>query len=306
MCGSSVGVDALNAAAIGSTSTRCPAASRRNPLGEFIHALAMTTKTELRAPLTATGIPVSQWAMGVSRFQPYRYRPRKMASRKNAKPSAVNGRPKMAPENAMNRGHSRPSSNDSAVPDTAPTANRIPHPRDQRRASTSHASSRVRSHRPSATTSSRGRPTPRTANTMWNPSDVPIVARASVTLSKRPLSTIVGPVYTPNRDGDVAKHSARKAVRDRDRRQLEPDLHLRVDRMVAGDAVPPGGSPRSRQRHVLDHRNRGRAPFLRGPAGARALALARRHAVRGQGQGHHALAVWRRLAARGRTDHRSL
>src|SRR4029077_2615858 len=104
---------------------------------EFIHELAMTTKTELSAPLTATGIPVSQCAMGLSRSQPYRYRPRKIASRKNAKPSAEKGRPKIAPEKAMNRGHSRPSSKESAVPDTAPTANRIPNALAQRRASVS-------------------------------------------------------------------------------------------------------------------------------------------------------------------------
>src|SRR5438309_1876379 len=52
---------------------------------------------------------------------------------KNAKPSAENGNPNIAPENAMNRGQRRPSSNESDVPDTAPTANRIPKALDQRR-----------------------------------------------------------------------------------------------------------------------------------------------------------------------------
>ena len=105
-----------------------------------------------------------------------------MASMKNAKPSAEKGRPKMAPENAMNLGQSRPSSKESAVPETAPTANRMPNAFDHRCARLSQTSSLVFSHKPSATISS-GRPTPRTANTMWKPSDVPIVARARVTLS---------------------------------------------------------------------------------------------------------------------------
>src|SRR5437667_355593 len=96
---------------------------------------------------------------------------------KNAKPSAENGNPNIAPENAMNRGQRRPSSNESDVPDTAPTANRIPKALDQRRARFSHTSSCVLSQSPSATSISSGRPTPRTANTMWKARDVPIVAR---------------------------------------------------------------------------------------------------------------------------------
>ena len=85
---------------------------------------------------------------------------------KNAKPSAENGNPKIAPEKAMNRGHRRPSSNESVVPDTAPTAKRIPKALDQRRARLSQTSSLVRSHSPSATNISSGRPTPSTANAM--------------------------------------------------------------------------------------------------------------------------------------------
>ena len=102
---------------------------------------------------------------------------------KNAKPSAVNGKPKIAPEKAMNLGQSRPSSNESVVPDTAPTANKMPNAFDQRRARLSQTSSLVLSHSPSAMSISSGKPTPSTAKTMWKPSDVPIVARARVTLS---------------------------------------------------------------------------------------------------------------------------
>ena len=58
--------------------------------------------------------------------------PRKIASVKNANPSSENGIPMIGPANSMNRGHRSPSSNDSTVPDTAPTANRIAVPFAQR------------------------------------------------------------------------------------------------------------------------------------------------------------------------------
>ena len=61
--------------------------------------------------------------------------PRKIASVKKAKPSSENGMPMIAPAKAMNRGHSRPSSKESTVPETAPTANRMAVPLAQRRAS---------------------------------------------------------------------------------------------------------------------------------------------------------------------------
>src|SRR5713101_9384823 len=102
---------------------------------------------------------------------------------KNANPSAENGRPKMPPEKAMKRGQRRPSSKESTVPETAPTANRMPNALDQRLASTIHASSWRHRASPSATDMRSGIPTPSTAKTMWNPSEVPIVARASVALS---------------------------------------------------------------------------------------------------------------------------
>src|SRR5712692_1599126 len=105
-----------------------------------------------------------------------------MASMKNANPSAENGRPKMPPEKAMNLGQRRPSSKESTVPETAPTANRMANALDHRLASTIHASSWRHRASPSATDMSSGIPTPSTAKTMWNPSDVPIVARASTAL----------------------------------------------------------------------------------------------------------------------------
>jgi hypothetical protein len=61
--------------------------------------------------------------------------PRKIASVKKANPSSENGSPTIAPAWRMNPGHSSPSSNDSTVPDTAPTANRIAVPLAHRLAS---------------------------------------------------------------------------------------------------------------------------------------------------------------------------
>src|ERR1700694_2113303 len=147
---------------------------------------------------------------------------------KNANPSAENGRPKIAPEKAMNLGHSRPSSNASVVPETAPTAKRMPKAFDQRRASVSHEASCVLSHSPSATSLNRGIPTPSTAKTMGKPSDVPIVARASVTLSKSPCSGCYpARRLTRNRSYDTVD-SARAHLRHRDRLQLAAELHLRA------------------------------------------------------------------------------
>jgi hypothetical protein len=54
--------------------------------------------------------------------------PRKIASVKKAKPSSAKGSPTASPNVPMKRGQRSPSSNDSTVPETAPTANRIPVP----------------------------------------------------------------------------------------------------------------------------------------------------------------------------------
>ena len=49
----------------------------------------------------------------------------KIASTKNEIPSNANAVPKTPPNVDMNSGHSSPSSNESTVPVTTPTANRI-------------------------------------------------------------------------------------------------------------------------------------------------------------------------------------
>jgi len=58
-----------------------------------------------------------------------------MASRKKAKPSSEKGMPMTGPAKAMNSGHKSPSSKESTVPLTAPTAKRMAVPFDQRLAS---------------------------------------------------------------------------------------------------------------------------------------------------------------------------
>ena len=59
-------------------------------------------------------------------------------------PSIANSTPKTSPKRPVNSGHSRPNSNDSTVPVTAPTANVTATTFDQRRASSSASSSPLR------------------------------------------------------------------------------------------------------------------------------------------------------------------
>ncbi len=59
-------------------------------------------------------------------------------------PSIANGMPNTSPNRPVRPGHSRPISNDSTVPDTAPTAKVRPATCDQRRASFSAAGSLLR------------------------------------------------------------------------------------------------------------------------------------------------------------------
>src|SRR5450756_2639590 len=96
-----------------------------------------------------------------------------------------NGTPMIGPANFMNPGQRSPSSNESTVPETAPTANRIATPLAHCLASSRYSGSPVRSHRHSASTIIRGIPIPISANTMWKPREIAICERAasrSVTL----------------------------------------------------------------------------------------------------------------------------
>jgi hypothetical protein len=53
-----------------STAVICPWASRVNPDGAFIHALAATTDAAPRTPVRTIGTPVQKCAQGFSRRHP--------------------------------------------------------------------------------------------------------------------------------------------------------------------------------------------------------------------------------------------
>ena len=89
---------------------------------------------------------------------------------KNAKPSSANAGPMMRPAKAMNRGQSSPSSNDRAVPDTAPMAKSrpvaLPHFAPGRGSALAGAQPD-----PSASSISSGMPMPRRRRSCGSPSD---------------------------------------------------------------------------------------------------------------------------------------
>src|SRR5688500_12504476 len=104
----------------------------------------------------------------------------------------------------MKPGHSKPRSNESTVPDTAPTANSTAVPFAQRRARSRYARSPVRRHRHSASTIRSGMAIPISAKMMWKPSDIAIwvrAARRSVTSTRSVLE----------RHGDQSRTSQRDA-----------------------------------------------------------------------------------------------
>jgi hypothetical protein len=98
---------------------------------------------------------------------------------KKANPSSEKGMPMIAPAYSMKAGQRSPSSNESTVPLTAPTAKRIAVPLLQRFARSSQTGSRVRIHLRSASTMSAGMPIPITAKMMWKASDMAICDRAA-------------------------------------------------------------------------------------------------------------------------------
>ena len=67
--------------------------------------------------------------------------PRKIASTKNANASRANGRPITEPQRPISPGQKSPSAKDRTVPETAPTANRIPSAFAHRLASAIHVAS---------------------------------------------------------------------------------------------------------------------------------------------------------------------
>src|SRR5512135_1730608 len=165
-----------------------------------------------------------------------------MASVKNAKPSSENGIPMIAPANRMNAGQSRPSSNDSTVPDTAPTAKRIAVPRAQRLARSRWMGSPERRQRRSATTMRTGIAIPTTAKTMWNASDIPIWTRAAARSDMRLPAELREPVFETLEHRVLRDEAAEYGAR----RVGLSDGHVGVD----GQQTRPQRDPRVVGRHV--------------------------------------------------------
>ena len=97
MCSASLSAAGFRIAAIGSMSTARPA-TIANPVGVFIHPLAMTTNTPDIMPATATPDAGEQVERGDDSVPAVAGRCRGRWPRvKNAKPSSANGRPKIGP-----------------------------------------------------------------------------------------------------------------------------------------------------------------------------------------------------------------
>src|ERR1700733_16108893 len=96
------------------------------PPGWFIQEFTAITDIAPKMPDTAIGTPDHQCTQPGSRCQPHRYTPAKMASRKKKSRSTANGNPSTDPDWRISPGQSRPISNDSTVPVTAPTAMSTP------------------------------------------------------------------------------------------------------------------------------------------------------------------------------------
>ncbi len=94
-------------------------------------------------------------------------------------PSMVNGRPQTSPKSAMRPGQRMPSSKLRMVPETAPTAKRTAKAWDQRRARRRATGSSWRRLHHSASRTKIGKPTPKQAMTMCQPSESAICWRAA-------------------------------------------------------------------------------------------------------------------------------
>src|SRR6266446_10440816 len=101
-----------------------------------------------------------------------------MASVKNANPPSENGVPMIAPACCMKAGQSKPSSNESTVPETAPTANKMAVPFAHRLQRSRYTGCFVLRYIPSARAMSSGIPIPKAAKTMWKDNERAICERA--------------------------------------------------------------------------------------------------------------------------------
>src|SRR4051795_6306529 len=125
----------------------------------------------------------------------------KMASRKKNSPSIAKGIPKAAPNRPISPGQSSPSSNESTVPDTAPTAKSTAATCDQRRASASASSSPRRRPRQLAMSIRNVKATPKGTRMMWNPRVKAICSRAGSSCDGSPAAASSAPPSGGNGNG---------------------------------------------------------------------------------------------------------
>ncbi len=123
-------------------------------------------------------------------------------------PSTANGMPYAAPKRPISPGHSRPISNDSTVPETAPTAKSTAATLDQRLARSRASASSRRSARQLATIVMNVNATPNGTRMMWKPRVNAICSRAGSSWGGSPAApasaatrlAVIQPSFPPGRD----------------------------------------------------------------------------------------------------------
>src|SRR5437667_1587371 len=184
-----------------------------------------------------------------------------MASMKKANASRAKGRPITAPHRPISPGQKRPSAKESTVPETAPTATRIPSALAHRRHSAIHTASPVRFARYSANRSSTGRPTASAAKTMWNPSDTAICARAAWSDVSATMINITGRPQALMLSGDERTRTADPLLAKQVLYQLSYVPDVTLDHTDSPEQMPqrtmsvPGRShgPRARENAMTDY-----------------------------------------------------
>src|SRR6266704_3304410 len=149
-----------------------------------------------------------------------------MASVKNAKPSNENGIPMMAPACSMKPGQSKPSSKESTVPETAPTANKIAVPFAHRLQRSRYTGCFVRRYIPSAIAISSGIPIPSAAKTMWKASDIAICERAKRKSLIRFQRDRFHVLINPKHDLSCSRRRKEAELSERNARPFDPPPHV--------------------------------------------------------------------------------
>ncbi len=154
----------------------------------------------------------------------------------------------------MKRGQSSPSSKESTVPETAPTAKSTAVPRAHRRARSAYTALPVRRKAPSARTIRTGIPIPATANRMWKTKKIAIWMRARISSDMSSPPTLL---RLPSQSTPPAGESPRTRVGSGSGR---PDRNSRCS------PDPAGSAGRRRRRPETGMKNPSRAFFLLGTA----------------------------------------